>query len=142
MLALPLSADGRWFEVSALACAGQAKSSVGLIHGIAHELEGPLQRAGIEGPWHHARLCALYLLPVMRFNASRSEKLATLARQYDVDLPSVLTALAELHDEPSYQATLPALQAHWRQILRNPCTRTNSTMVNADALAFLLSFKA
>jgi alcohol dehydrogenase class IV len=142
MAALPLAADARWFELSALACAGQARSSVGLIHGIAHELEAPLQAAGQQGPWHHARLCSLYLLPVMRYNAARSEKLARFAEQFGVDLAQVWMRLAELHDHGAYQATLPALQQHWRQVLRNPCSRTNSALVNAQALDFLLAFEA
>jgi alcohol dehydrogenase class IV len=142
MSELPLAADGRWFELSALACAGQAKSSVGLIHGIAHELEAPLQASGQGGPWHHARLCSLYLLPVMRYNAMRSEKLTTFADQFGVDLSQVWPRLAELHDQDAYRTTLPTLQEHWRKVLRNPCSRTNSAMVNAQALDFLLSFKA
>lgn len=142
MSALPLSADSRWFELSALACAGQAKSSVGLVHGIAHELEAPLQATGKAGSWHHARLCSLYLLPVMRYNAARSDKLAAIASQFGVDLTQVWPRLVELHDQASYRATLPALQEHWRKVLRNPCTRTNSAMVNAQALDFLMAFEA
>ncbi len=44
MLELPLSNDPRWFEPSARACAGQARSSVGLVHGIAHTLENRLRQ--------------------------------------------------------------------------------------------------
>ena len=43
MLKLPLEADPRWFEPSAAACVGQAYSGVGLVHGIAHSLEGYLR---------------------------------------------------------------------------------------------------
>jgi alcohol dehydrogenase class IV len=141
MTELPLAPDARWFQLSALACAGQAKSSVGLIHGIAHELEAPLRASGQHGPWHHARLCSLYLLPVMRYNVTRSEKLTTFAEQFGVDLAPVWRRLAELHDHAAYQATLPALQEHWRKVLRNPCSRTNSALVNAQALDFLLAFE-
>lgn len=142
MSELPLAPDARWFQISALACAGQAKSSVGLIHGIAHELEAPLQAAGQNGSWHHARLCSLYLLPVMRYNAARSEKLDRFAEQFGVDLAPVWQRVAELHDHVAYQATLPALQQHWHKVLRNPCSRTNSALVNAQALDFLLAFEA
>jgi alcohol dehydrogenase class IV len=42
MLNLGVGNDPQWFELSALACAGQATSSVGLVHGMAHALEGVL----------------------------------------------------------------------------------------------------
>ena len=45
MLELPIAFDPRWFEASAIACAGQARSSVGLVHGIAHVLEQDRGRA-------------------------------------------------------------------------------------------------
>ena len=42
MLDAPLGKSPEWFRLSSEACAAQARSSVGLVHGIAHTLEGTL----------------------------------------------------------------------------------------------------
>jgi hypothetical protein len=141
MSLLSFEPDPRWFMLSALACAGQAKSSVGLIHGIAHELEGPLRKANPYGPWFHARLCSIFLLPVMRYNASRSDKLITSLKHGGVDVELIWQRLTELHDHAAYLLTLPTLREHWRRVLINPCSRTNSTIVNDKALDFLEGFQ-
>ncbi|MDT8322280.1 MAG: iron-containing alcohol dehydrogenase, partial [Xanthomonadales bacterium] len=54
MQTLPVANDPRWFEAGARACAGQARSSVGLVHGIAHTLEAPLRRDFPDAGWGHA----------------------------------------------------------------------------------------
>lgn len=136
MLALPLAADARWLEASARACAAQARSSVGLVHGIAHVLE-PVQRA--EQPnagWGHARLCATYLWPALAYMRGASPKVADLTRQYDVDLARVEQAARALYHAADYDATLPALEANWRRVLRDPCTRTSCVLVRTESLAF------
>jgi alcohol dehydrogenase class IV len=134
MLALPLGNDTRWFELSRRACAGQARSSVGLVHGIAHTLEGPLNQAEPAAPWHHARLCALYLLPVISFNTHASDKWLRLAQQYELDVGAIGQVLAGLFDLAAYQRTLPLLEQHWRDVIRDRCTRTNCALVRADSL--------
>lgn len=124
MIEVGVGKDARWFELSARAAAAQARSSVGLVHGIAHTLE-PL----LPG-WGHARLCATYLAPVLRFDA-RSQK--TLPRGVEEEA-------GKLFDRSKYEQTLPVLQDAWRDVLRDRNTRTNATLVRAADLQFFLEY--
>jgi alcohol dehydrogenase class IV len=134
MLTLPLTADARWFEASSAACRMQASASVGLVHGIAHELEAPLTRQFPADGWGHAKLCSIFLLPVMELNQSNSSKWQSRCAQHAID-PALVTPILEALSEPeAYRQTLPLLAAHWQKILRNPCTRTNGTLVRPAAL--------
>ncbi len=137
MLALPLAFAPEWFEVSALACAGQSQAGVGLIHGAAHVLE---LAPGIQSG--HARLCTLLLLPVMRFNSAQSEKWNKLMQAHALPEQEIWKALRALFDAEDFAALRPALAAHWRTILRDPCTRTNAALVRPGDLAFLENFHA
>lgn len=139
MLAAPLSNDPVWFELSAQACAGQARSSVGLVHGIAHTLEGPLRDRCAGQGWGHARLCSLFLWPVMRFNAQASSKLKDLAAMHSVDLHRVMAVTQALFDETAYELTLPALRDNWLSVLRDPCTRTNVALVRPASIEFFVN---
>ena len=129
MLQAPLSNDPRWYELSARACAGQARSSVGLVHGIAHTLEGPLRAASGHGSWGHARLCAAFLWPVMRYNEQSSPKWVALTDEYGLDRDELMATARALYDEAGYREVLPTLEENWRDVLRNACTRTNSAVV-------------
>jgi alcohol dehydrogenase class IV len=129
MLRLPLGNDPAWFDVSAQACAAQARSSVGLVHGIAHTLEE-------KGPWGHAQLCATYLLPVMRFNLEVSAKPQALLAEFAIDRDAVLRALSALHDPETYRRSLPVLSENWKSVLRDPSTRTNCALVRPQHLDF------
>lgn len=139
MIDLPLTNDPRWFEPSARAAALQARSSVGLVHGIAHTIELPLARA-LGDDWGHARLCALYLAPVLRLDRAVGTKLHALFLEFDLDESKIKSAALRLFDDRLYQATLPVLEAEWRNVLRDRCTRTNSVLVRADHLAHFLTF--
>lgn len=134
MLQQPIGFADAWFELSALACAGQSKSSVGLVHGIAHTLEGILG-------WGHAKLCSLFLLPVMSFNQSRSPKWPFLA-EHGLDDEIVLNVLRKLFDASAYAEALPVLKEHWMKVLRDPCSRTNSALVRPADIELFESFKA
>lgn len=143
MMALPPSFHRDWFELSALASAGQAKSSVGLVHGIAHVMEGRLREGSPEARWSHAKLCTLFLLPVMRFNAaSPNGKWKALLQAHGLGEAAIWPVLRALHDAALFQSVLPALAANWRAVLRDPCSRTNSAFVRPDDLAFFESFHA
>jgi alcohol dehydrogenase class IV len=133
MLALPLASDARWFELSRRACAGQARSSVGLVHGIAHTLEGPLAEAQPATGWHHARLCANYLLPVMSFNELVSGKWHKLLHEYDLKPAAIGEIVHALFERETYRSTLPLLEVHWRSVLRDRCTRTNCALARVDS---------
>lgn len=135
LTALPLGNDPRWFEASARACAGQAKASVGLVHGIAHTLEGPLAAQGHRG-WGHARLCATYLYPVMAYNVSCNQKWPEMAAKYQLDAAAIDAILQKLFDPKDYREILPVLEASWPQVIRDVSSRTNSALVRPAALEF------
>lgn len=133
LLALPVSADARWFRVSARAAAGQAESSVGLVHGLAHVLEPRVPGSG------HAALCAALLAPVLRFNASVSDKWSMLTAQHGLDGAAVLARAEELSTSAARRALAPHVSAHWKLVLRDPSTRTNSALVRPDSLPAVLA---
>lgn len=144
MLDLPSERDARWFELSALASAGQAQASVGLVHGLAHELEAPAiallghdNRNGIG----HARLCAAFLAPVLRYNLQSSDKAAAHFANHDLDVDEILR-FADRLAEAALGSDLPwaeLIRSHWRDILRNPCTRTNVATVRPAKLDQVLA---
>jgi alcohol dehydrogenase class IV len=138
MTALPLAADPHWFELSARACAGQARSSVGLVHGIAHQLEGPLCAAYPDAGWGHAKLCSVFLWPVMAFNRAHSDKWERLAGQFNLDMEAVFRILRELHEPAAYSQAADFLETHWMQVVRDPCSRTNSALVRTTSKAFFM----
>lgn len=134
LLALPLGFDPRWFELSGMACAGQSQSSVGLVHGIAHVLEGPLRQQQPERHWHHARLCSIFLEPVMRLNQAGSGKWNQLIGEYQLPESEIWKTLRALFEPDSFRAALSVLRQEWRSVLRDPCSRTNSVLVRPDWL--------
>ncbi|MFC1796199.1 iron-containing alcohol dehydrogenase [Pseudomonadota bacterium] len=140
MVKLPLAGDPRWFELSARACAGQARSGVGLVHGIAHSLERYLRADFPEAGWGHAKLCSIFLWPVIDFNQQHSPKWERLTQQYELDDAAILDVLQDLHDADSYQQVLPLLDQHWMDILRDPCSRTNSALVRPASKMFFMEY--
>lgn len=135
MLQLPIGFDPGWFEASALACAGQARSSVGLVHGIAHTLE----KEG-SARWSHAGLCATWLLPVMELNRAQSDRVQTLLDEHGLPLPAIAAKLDELFDAEALNEQREALAAHWKTVLRDPSTRTNVALVRPAHLQFFQDF--
>lgn len=138
MVKLPLASDPRWIELSARACAGQAQAGVGLVHGIAHSLEQYIRAEFSQEGWGHARLCSLFLWPVMEFNRQHSPKWERLTQQYNLDSAAILSLLKDLHEPESYLRMLPLLDQHWMKILRDPCSRTNSVLVRPASKAFFI----
>lgn len=134
LLALPLSFEPEWFELSALACAGQSQAGVGLVHGIAHTLEVPLRQQQPEWNWHHARLCSAFLEPVMRLNQAGSDKWNQLVAEHGLLEKEIWIKLRAVFEPDSFRAALPALRREWRHVLRDPCSRTNSVLVRPDWL--------
>lgn len=141
MLITPVANYAAWFELSAAACAVQARSSVGLVHGIAHTLEGVLIADGAPEAWSHARLCSLYLWPVMTFNVQTSGKPRQLLEAFGVAGDAVFAMLRSLFHRAAYDATLPALKQHWITVLRDPCTRTNCALARPASLDFFLQWE-
>jgi alcohol dehydrogenase class IV len=128
----PMDDAQAWLELSALACAGQSRTSVGLVHGISHSLEVPLGLG-------HARLCSLFLLPVMTFNRQASPKWPLL-RAHGIDEDAVWQNIRTLFDPADYVSTVPVLRDRWPIVLRDPCSRTNSALVRPADIAFFDSF--
>jgi alcohol dehydrogenase class IV len=138
MVKLPLVNDPRWFELSARACAGQAQAGVGLVHGIAHTLEGYLRVEFPDADWGHAKLCSLFLWPVIEFNRQNTDKWERLTQQYKLDATAILKKLRELHEPDSYGQVLGKLDQHWMEIIRDPCSRINSSLVRPSSKDFFL----
>lgn len=136
LLALPLGADARWFDASARACAGQARSSVGLVHGIAHVLEPALRASYPAYGWGHARLCTVFLWPVLALAQTSSSKARSLTERSQINLEAVTARARALFEQPDYDAAVPTLEALWGRILRDPSTRTNCVLVRGEHLAF------
>jgi alcohol dehydrogenase class IV len=136
LLALPLGADARWFDASARACAAQARSSVGLVHGIAHVLEPALRASQPAYGWGHARLCTVFLWPVLALAQSTSSKARDLAKRFQVDLEATTAHARALFDQRDYDAAVPTLEALWGRVLRDPSTRTNCVLVRGEHLTF------
>lgn len=129
MLAVGLGGDPRWFDLSARACSLQSRASVGLIHGIAHVIEGPLCRLEPSACWGHARLCAVYAWPVLHLNMQLNDKWRRLADDGGLDREAVQGCLRELFDDADFERTLPTLEERWPQVLRDPLSRSNSALV-------------
>lgn len=142
LLAMPLTADPRWFEVSALACSLQAKASVGLVHGIAHTIEGPVAIRDPLGRWGHARLCATLLLPVMHFNLAQAEKPREMLNRFGLAWPAIEPVLQRLHLAGSYESVLRVMMDEWPRILRDPSSRTNCVLVRPGTINFFKAFRA
>ena len=136
LLHLPLITDVRWFDASARACVLQVKTSVGLVHGIAHILEAQMTTQYPSDGWGHAKLCSVFLLPVMDFNRKNSCKWVERAAKYAIDESGVWAVLKALHESGAYRQALPVLRECWSRILRDPCTRTNGTLVRPQAIRF------
>ena len=138
LLATPMAPDPVWFELSAEACAGQVRSSVGLVHGFAHTLEGVLTESQPRCGWSHARLCSLFLWPVMRFNEQSATKFNELLKRYDLPRERILHLVHTLHTPADYATLVPYIEQHWMRILRDPCSRTNCTLVRPSSLEYFV----
>lgn len=136
----PLAFDPHWFDASAAACLLQARSSVGLIHGFAHMLEPLLRAAEPSGNWGHTKLCSTFLLPVLKFNLSRSPKVVRLAAQNGLNLENVAAVGKSLFNEAPYLAAMVVARQNWEAIARDRCSRTNCALVRRESLAFFQQF--
>jgi alcohol dehydrogenase class IV len=138
MLATPIANAPCWYELSARACSGQARSSVGLVHGIAHILEIPLARDAGDAQWGHAKLCSVFLWPVMCFNRKASDKFDKLMDQYAIETERIMNMLRGFYSKSDFEASIPFLEKLWKKVLRDPCTRTNSALVRPNSLNFFI----
>jgi hypothetical protein len=134
LLELPIGQDARWFEESVGACRLQAGSSVGLVHGIAHTLEGPLRAEQPDFAWGHAALCSTFLWPVMALNFQLSDRARQRFAAGRLDPDAALAPSRALFEQEAYDRAMPLLASHWNEVLRDPCTRTNGALVRPGAL--------
>jgi len=133
--------DSEWFELSAYSSAVQAQSSVGLIHGISHVIEGKLMVDDESVKFGHAALCRYLLLPVISFNINHTDKVTTLFNKYTIDSEKVINKITELYDDGAYTALQPFIEKQWREILREPMTRTNCTLVRNNHVNYFIESK-
>jgi alcohol dehydrogenase class IV len=136
LMTLPIGYDSRWFDVSARACAAQARSGVGLDHGIAHVLEPVLRAAHSTSGWGHARLCSAFLAPVLHLLVSVSDKTQGLVGAYGLDLAAIEAAARSVGSPDDYVACLPTLIECWPRVLRDPCTRTSCVVIRPGYLSY------
>jgi alcohol dehydrogenase class IV len=137
MLELPLQPDPRWFEASAGACALQAASSVGLVHGIAHTIEPAISGAEPPGCAGHSRICASFLFPVLGLNGYASSKPEELCRKHEVDFAAILGVARDLFEPDFYRWAMPTVGSLWPSVLRDRCTRTNVALIRSSHLGYL-----
>jgi alcohol dehydrogenase class IV len=138
----PIGFDERWLDASSAACLLQARSSVGLIHGFAHVLEPKLRSSDLAGNWGHAKLCSVFLLPVLRFNLSASPRVKSLAEEFGLDLEKVLATAHALFMPEVYSLAMAEAERNWEGIARDRCSRTNCVLVRRDSIDFFRSFRA
>jgi len=75
----------------------------------------------------------------MRFNQSRSPKWLHLG-EHGLTEDKVFAPLATLFNPKDFEIVCEALPEHWKNVLRDPCTRTNSALVRPDDKAFFEEF--
>ncbi len=140
-----LEARDGMLHAACLAGIAQSNVSVGLVHAIAHKLG-----AMAMSPLPHGVLNSLMLLPVMRFNAQaqpgRYEALAVASGfsgfealvsaierlQQGARMPRRLSAAAPAEE------LLGRMDELCRDILADPCARTNPRCASAEDIARLL----
>lgn len=135
LLELSFVFDADWYELSALSSAIQSKSSVGLVHGIAHVIEGKIPVSAGLG---HAALCRNLLLPVHTYNVNNTDKVQEYFGSYSIDGDAVIKKLKELFTPRLYNSILPYIVENWGEILVNPLTRTNCTFVRREHISYFL----
>lgn len=127
-----------WFDLSAAACALQARASVGLVHGIAHVLEPALWADGRRELARHARLCAAWLAPVLRFNLRASPKAQERLERYGIAPAHLLGTAARYGNPQDVIDTTDVVRQLWPTIIRDRCTRTNVALVRPGDVDQLL----
>jgi hypothetical protein len=75
----------------------------------------------------------------MQFNAQTSNRWYGLLSQQKLPLDLIQDVLKAFFDSKTYEVALPALKDNWMQILRDPCTRTNSALVRLTSLDFFMN---
>lgn len=113
----------------------QSRASVGLAHGIAHQLEGSL---GIG----HARLVAAALPTVFTLAVAEAPRWPDIAAAHGLDAERIAVRLTQLADAADVAAVRAALPEHWHAILRDPLTRTNGFLVRRAHLEKLCEVAA
>jgi alcohol dehydrogenase class IV len=115
-----------WFEQSALACCLQAQSSVGLAHGIAHQVE-------FASGFGHARVISAVLPTVLAMHIE-TDRYAELLSAYHLEGDAINDCVTRLAKPDDASALAPLISDQWMAILRDPCTRTNGYLVRRQAV--------
>ena len=72
----------------------------------------------------------------MCFNRTANDKLPDFLSRHDIEADEVFRTLEQLFDKDRYQGAMPAVEACWTRILRDPCSRTNSALVRKTSIGF------
>ncbi len=139
-----LEARDAMLHAACLAGIAQSNVSVGLVHAVAHTV-------GAQVKVPHGLLNSVLLIPVMRFNAqAQPERYQALASACGYDgFDALVSAIEQLQQGLQLPRTVSAagapaaaLRAHQeelcRDILADPCARTNPRRPSAEDIARLL----
>jgi hypothetical protein len=79
------------------------------------------------------------LAPVLRWNAATSVTWGERCAAHGIERGRVEAIVESLGEREARRALVPAIEASWRAVLRDPCTRTNSALVRPDSLAGVIA---
>ena len=89
--------------------------------------------------------CMALPTPGQDLAEERDRVLTVIGTVKDVDLPLHplqpevgLAFVQDLHEPESYEQVLGLLDRHWMEILRDPCSRTNSALVRPASKTFFM----
>lgn len=118
--------------LSSLAGYIQSFTSVGLIHGISHTLEG-------EGYGGHAFLNACYFASVMDFNAKKSPKVGELTAVLGLSVNEFLTEIEKITNAFNIEKPIVKdISEVSLLIAKDVCTRTNVRLARKSDIESLL----
>jgi len=88
----------------------------------------------------HAVLCSSFFGPVMEFNQVASPKFEELLSKYRIDSDKIIAVGHDLFDQQVYDDAKQLLTSHWTAILRDQCSRTNSTLIRRNSLEWFMQY--
>jgi hypothetical protein len=74
----------------------------------------------------------------MELNCDGSKTWSDLAGRFQLDEGAIFSVLRELFDHAAYARAIRLLTERWKEVLRDPCTRTNSVLVRPGHLSHFL----
>ena len=78
----------------------------------------------------------------MQFNRETSDKWNCLNKTWPLGGDAIFAVLRQLFEPDSYEKIVPLLEQHWMQVVRDPCSRTNSALVRPQSIEYYRKFVA